>query len=199
MKKRLCWSIVALLGCSTVSFAQKDAAFLGAKLGMNIANCTNSDGDPRIGLNIGVMGQYFVTNQFAIEGDLLYSQQGLKGSGELGDVDANVTLKLDYLNIPILAKFYPLTQGFNVYAGPQFGFAVNKKAKAEINGTSVETKMEDINTFDFGFALGVGYDFDFGLLVDVRYTPSVSKILKDVDSDENGRNSVFTIGVGYKF
>lgn len=194
MKKNLFVTALLLAGFTGYGFAQKDDAFLGVKLGMNIANCTNSDADARIGLNVGVMGQYFFTDHFAIEGDLLYSQQGCKAKED----GVKATVKLDYLTIPVLAKYYPTT-GFNVYAGPQFGFAVNKKAKGSGYGVSVESDLEGVNTFDFGAVIGLGYDFNFGLLVDLRYNPGFTHIFKDVDSDDNSRNSVFTIGVGYKF
>lgn len=193
MKKNLFVTALLLAGFSGYGFAQKDDAFFGAKLGLNLSNCTNSGTDPRTGVYVGVMGQYFVTNHFAVEGNLLYSQQGCRE--EINNVD--ITVKLDYLNIPILAKYY-LADGFNMYLGPQIGFAVKKSTKGERHDMTVEADLEHINTFDFSGVVGVGYDFKFGLFVDFRYSPGFTHLIKDVDSDENARNSVFSFGIGYK-
>ncbi|MEG1615465.1 MAG: porin family protein [Bacteroidales bacterium] len=186
-------------GIATAANAQRDAAYLGGKIGMNIATMTNSDDmDARIGLNVGLFGQYFVTNTFALQGEINYSQQGVKDS----DDGTTGTVKLDYLNIPILAKFYPMVKGFNVYAGPQFGFAVNKEIKASGGGASISVDLDDyVKTFDFGIALGLGYDFDFGLTLDGRWTPGLTGVFKSeyLDGFDNSKNSVFTISVGYKF
>lgn len=191
---------LALTTLFTANAQKKDDAFIGPKLGMNIAMCTNSDGaDARVGLMAGIQGQYFFTNSFALHGEVLYSQQGAKEKED----GVSATLKLDYLNIPVLAKFYPQNAGgFNVYAGPQFGFAVNKKAKAKIGSSSMEVSVADeVNTFDFGIAMGLGYDFAFGLTTDFRWTPSISYIFNgdSFDNEENSRNSVISLSVGWKF
>ncbi|MEG1586303.1 MAG: porin family protein [Bacteroidales bacterium] len=197
IKQTFLISAALLAGSVNTAFAQKDITTFGVKLGMNIATMTNGENPtPRVGLNIGVSGQYFVTSRFALEGNFLYSQQGLKERED----GVNGTIKIDYLTIPLLAKFYPMATGFNIYGGPQFGFAVNKKVKVDVSGVTVEESIRDlVNTFDFGLALGMGYDFDFGLTLDLRCNPGFTRIFKyDIDG-ENSRNVVFTIGAGYKF
>lgn len=196
------------LVCTTAAFAatmlfsgyaQKGSAFFGPKVGMNIAFMTNSDNaDARVGVQAGLQGQYFVTDKFALGAEVLYSQQGAKEKAE----PISATMKLDYINIPLLAKFYPINNGFNVYAGPQFGFCVNSKAKGKGYGVTAEVDMSDYTkVFDFGIAMGVGYDFKFGLTTDVRWTPGITYVGKSshYDNDENSRNSVISIAVGWKF
>ncbi len=49
------------------------------KVGMNIANMTNSDGaDPKIGLNVGVNGEIVISERFSFEPGVYYSMQGVK-------------------------------------------------------------------------------------------------------------------------
>lgn len=48
------------------------------KVGLNFANMTNSDGNMKAGLNIGVAGEFMMTNNFAIEPGVYYSMQGCK-------------------------------------------------------------------------------------------------------------------------
>ncbi|MDO5570828.1 MAG: porin family protein [Bacteroidales bacterium] len=181
-----------VLGGVMSANAQKDEAFLGAKVGMNIASMTNSEGaDPRIGLSVGVLGEYFITDMFAVQGEVLYSMQGNKHDVK----GVTSTLKNDYLSIPVLAKVYPMMgQGFNIFAGPQFAFNVN--ASGKISGLNIDVK-DEVEPFDFGIALGLGYDAKCGFLVDARWTPSLTNTFKNNGVDS--KNSVFTISVGYKF
>lgn len=124
------------------------------KIGLNFANMTNSDGNMKAGLNIGVAGEFMMTNNFAIEPGVYYSMQGCKD--ELAGND--IKIKNDYLNIPILLKGY-VYNGFNLFAGPQLGFKVSSKVKVSRSGTSISTSdMSDVfNTVDFSIVLGAGY------------------------------------------
>ena len=54
---------------------------------------------------------------------------------------------------------------------------------------------EKANTFDFAIAIGLGYEFDFGMTIDARYNWGLTKIYED----DNAKNSVFMISLGYKF
>lgn len=105
------------------------------KIGLNFANITNSDGNMKPGLNVGVAGEFMVTNNFAIEPGVYYSMQGSKDEVAGNDVK----IKNDYLNIPILLKGY-VYEGFNLFAGPQLGFKVSSKVKLSQSGTSVSTR-----------------------------------------------------------
>ena len=198
--KSLILSATMLLACATGMNAQKDAAYIGAKVGMNIADVNADDSDPRIGLCAGFMGEYFITDKFAVQGEVLYSMQGYKYDGNNAGLSADATAKMDYLNIPILAKLY-LKNGLNIYAGPQFGFCVKSKMEVESGSNSATVDMKDqTNTFDFGLALGVGYDFPMGLTTDLRITPSFTNVMKDPETDDDKfKNFVVSLSVGYKF
>ncbi len=138
---------------------------------------------------------------------MLYSAQGAKQSGqiyvnqEIGNVNADVKYKLDYINVPLMIKFYP-TQNFNIEAGPQVGFLVNAKANVKTTalGQKIDTDqdMKDyLKSTDFGLNIGLGYEFSNGLNAGARYNFGLSNI-----SDENGgdiKNSVFSVGLGYSF
>ena len=103
-------------------------------VGMNIGMMTNADdSDPRIGFVVGTELEYQATDLLGLSAGLLYSQQGCK-------IDDNGTLKLDYINIPLLANVY-VAKGFAVKLGLQPGFLINDKAKASDSGVSVEAGM----------------------------------------------------------
>lgn len=168
------------------------------RLGMNIANLTNSGADSRIGLNVGFAGEMMLNPTFAIESGLYYSMQGAK--------EGDLKLNIDYINLPILAKYYAY-QGLNFFAGPQLSFKASSKVKA--GSISVDTPDGMIKNFDLGLNIGAGYQFDMGLQLSASYTYGLIGVLDtDVASEiagislkskDNGNNSVIRINVGWRF
>lgn len=174
------------------------------KIGLNMANITNSDGSMKPGLNIGVAGEVMMTECFAIEPGVFYSMQGTK------DKESGTTMKIknDYLNIPVLFKGY-VYEGFNLFAGPQLGFKVSSKIKASQSGTSVSTSegSDLFKTVDFSIVLGAGYQSPMGFLVSLNYNIGLTNTInKDKFSsllgttvDETCRNGVLQLNVGWRF
>ena len=164
------------------------------KIGLNFANMTNSDGSMKPGLNIGVAGEVMMTNNFAIEPGIFYSMQGAKGKGE----SSGLKIKNDYLNIPVLAKFY-VWEGVSVDLGPQLGFALNGKNKTKSGGTEVKTDIDHLNTVDLSFAMGLSYDFNMGLVVSARYNLGLTNVIEKDKFGGNNQNRVFQLSAGWKF
>lgn len=190
MKKILLTAVVML--ASVASYAQQavGAFTLQPKIGMNIANITNSDGaDSRIGLAAGVEAEYHATDIFSVSAGLIYSMQGAKTTED----GIDYTMKLDYLNVPILANVY-VAPGFAVKFGVQPGFNLSAKIKGKVSGASAEADVDGIKGFDFAIPVGVSYQYQ-NVVLDARYNWGVTKIMDDVDS----KNSVFQITLGYKF
>lgn len=200
MKKFFLSALVFMGSMSLMAQSAPGTVTVQPKVGLNIANMTNSDGgDPRFALVAGAELQYQISDMVGISGGLLYSMQGVKGSEE----GVNATVKFDYINVPILANVY-VAKGFAVKFGIQPGFMVNNKAKASVGGASAEVGLEEamkasgvdvsLNKFDFSIPVGLSYEFN-NVVVDARYNWGVNKVIKEVDT----RNSVFQITLGYKF
>lgn len=184
--------MAAMLLSSVATFAQHEVGSITIqpKIGMNIADLTDADdSDVRIGLAVGAEAEYQATDLFSVSAGILYSMQGCKGSEE----GVKATVKLDYINIPILANVY-VTKGLAVKLGIQPGFNINAKAKAEANGVSAEADIDDVKTLDFSIPVGVSYEYQ-NFVLDARYNWGLTKIASDIDS----KNSVFQITLGYKF
>ena len=124
-----------------------------------------------------------------VSAGLIYSMQGAKETVE----GVDCTMKLDYLNVPILANVY-VAPGLAVKLGIQPGFKLSAKAKAETSGASAEVDLDDIKGFDLAIPVGLSYQYQ-NIVLDARYNWGVTKIMDDVDS----KNSVFQITLGYKF
>lgn len=184
----------AMMLASVATFAQNAVGqiTIQPKVGLNIANVTDADdADARIGLAAGAEFEYGVTDMIGVSAGLIYSMQGYKVSE--GNVDT--TVKLDYLNVPILANVY-VAPGLAVKLGVQPGFKLSSKVKMEGSGISIEGESDDdgVKGFDLAIPVGVSYQYQ-NIVLDARYNWGVTKVFDDVDS----KNSVFQITLGYKF
>lgn len=165
----------------------------------------------RAGFAVGVEAGYQVASKIAITAGLIYSQQGFQrgASLEYSDktlyIEDNGNITLGYLNVPILANFY-IFKGFAIKAGIQPGFLLSAKSKDDVTGKyaaeglskhkTVDIK-DDCNTVDFSIPVGVSYEFKNGIVIDGRYNIGLTNVSKE--DDVKATNSVFQIGVGYKF
>ena len=182
----------AMMLVSVATFAQNAVGqiTIQPKVGLNIANVTDADDvDARIGLAAGAEFEYGVTDMIGVSAGLVYSMQGYKFSE--GNYDT--TVKLDYLNVPILANVY-VAPGLAVKLGIQPSFKLSAKMKGEVSGGSVEADLDDVKGFDLAIPVGLSYQYQ-NIVLDARYNWGVTKIMDDVDS----KNSVFQITLGYKF
>ena len=182
---------------TTASFAQWSVGSITVqpKIGINGANITDADNsDSRIGLVLGGEFEYRVSPIFSLSAGALYSMQGCKGTAE--DDDGNtgdVSLKLDYINVPILANVY-VAKGLAIKLGIQPGFNVRHKATASVSGVNVTTNLPGVKSVDFSIPIGVSYEFN-RFVIDGRYNFGVTKLIDGADS----KHSVFQFTFGYKF
>ena len=197
MKKLLIFTSIVLFGFSTV-YAQ-DINF-GAKAGVNFASITGDDTDwvdSRTSLHIGVVAEIVISETFSFQPELLYSAQG--GSYKESE-GYDGTLKFDYLNVPLMAKFY-VGEGFSLEAGPQIGLLLSAKDDWEFisNGETGNDDWKDfMKGIDFGVNVGVGYKLEGGLNFGARYNLGLSNIWED-SGDIKSQNSVIQAYVGFFF
>jgi hypothetical protein len=185
-------NLIVTLVCVILSGAAFSQVTVGAKAGINISNLSISGGNTtisyssKVGLNAGGFAEFMIGENFAVQPELTYSEMGAKGS--------DGQLNINYLQLPVLAKYY--FTGFAVYAGPQVGFLLSAKAKAG----SVTTDFKDqVNSTDFDGVVGAEYNFDPGIVVSARYIFGLSNIDKTASSGESTKINGFQITLGYKF
>lgn len=184
--------VLSLVMASIGAKSQCNLSF-GPKVGLNVSDLTNGDYSARVGMNVGIFAQYRFNNSWAVQPEILYSMQGARTNGMLGG--SNYTCKIDYISVPILAKFYA-TQGLSFGIGPQVAFRVKADAGSGTFGNN-ETLKDITNPVELAAAVGAAYDFPFGIVLDARCTIGVTKAFKADYWDEH--NSVFQFSVGYKF
>lgn len=173
MKKIILSAVVML--ASVAGYAQHAVGSLSLKpeVGLSIANVTKSNGDAKVGFVGGAEFEYQATDIVSLTFGALYSMQGAK-------VPSGTDLKLDYINVPVLANVY-VAPGLAVKLGLQPGFLVSDN--------SIGTK-----SFDLSIPVGLSYEFN-NFVIDGRYNLGAIKIWEPSDS----KNSVFQVTLGYKF
>lgn len=207
--KKTTLSLIAALALSFTANAQTPDVKIGVKGGLNVSNLTNmTHGSSLTSFHIGGVAEIFVNQKFSIQPEILFSSQGSAYDGpyllnnKLVNIESKTTL--DYINIPVMAKYY-IVKGLNVQVGPQFGFLTNAKYKIDeatilghptpIDDSSVSVK-DAYNTFDFGINFGAGYELPIGVFFDARYNVGLTNVNK---YGSNSNNGVFQLSVGYKF
>jgi len=211
MKKALYFSILLL--CMTSTILAQDITY-GLKAGPNFANVTTSESemndaiDMRTAFHLGGVVEFAFTDQFALQTELLYSAKGYKFSfvssyimitRSVPETTINQTYKFDYINIPIMAKYY-VAEGFSLQAGPQFGFLIAANVETEIEGnTETDDFKDNIESFDFGLGFGLGYKMENGIFADARYVLGLSNLAKEAEGDFTVKNGIIQVSIGYMF
>ncbi|MDV6167949.1 porin family protein [Flavobacterium sp. DG1-102-2] len=180
--KKIIFLFAALAG----SFAmQAQGIDFGIKAGANFANFSgdvNTDGITNF--HAGAVLELNLVPTFSVQAEGLFSSQGATYKDTALDIAEDINL--DYIAVPVMAKFYILPDRFSVMAGPQFSFLVSDADDI------LETKK-----FDLAAAGGVELKIIAGLFAQARYTIGLNNV-SDV-SEVDVKNNVFQLSVGYYF
>jgi hypothetical protein len=195
--KKIILLVVMVFAFGFVNAQDKENMSFGVKGGLNVSSITNADQDgvnskSLIGFHAGFFGEFMISDKFAIQPEVLYSTQGVKldFEGDKGD------LKLDYINIPVMAKYY-VADTFSLELGPQIGFLVSAKAKS--GGVSEDIK-DQVKSTDVSLGFGASYYFAEKFMLGARYNLGLTQMQKDLATGESqSKNSVFQVSLGYKF
>ena len=212
MKKIAFLIIIAVCG-----FSQVRAQHFGVKAGYNYSSLSGETSsistiEGLSGFYIGGLVELPISNMLSIQPELIFSRQGVdlrQGLKNLSIRTDTSEIRLDYLNIPVMAKVN-LGPIF-LEGGVQFGFLVNKpKVDSYIANVYLRNLLDkdSYNSFDFGVGAGLGVKLNQHFFVETRYTYSLTNVFDPNDkhfkssliSDgDNFKNSVFSIGLGMKF
>ncbi|MFH6944504.1 porin family protein [Flavobacterium sp. FlaQc-50] len=191
--KKIVLTLVAILAFGFVN-AQKTR--FGVKGGLNVSTFAGGnywDAKSLVGFHVGGFAEIKIIERLAIQPEVLFSTQGAKlESFGNSDIDA----KLNYINVPVLAKFF-ITKQFTVEAGPQIGFLVSAKEESR-------DAKDFYKSVDLGFNFGAGYNFTDNVFVNLRYTVGLSNVgdynVEDTEEYfDSPKNSVLALSLGYKF
>jgi hypothetical protein len=195
--------------------------YFSLKLGANVAEVTGFEGgSTRLALNFGLLATIKLSDQFYVVPEFApLSGKGISKFPTVSTGDPNLdallgndnktSVEFNYLDIPVVVKYYPLTT-LNVGVGPYVSYllAAERRVQGSLASTgSPLTLIDDVkarfNKWDYGAVFEVGYapwrtaktdELNFHL----RYALGLSNI----NGDAGGKtlsHSVFQIFVSLPF
>lgn len=94
---------------------------------------------------------------------------------------------------------YKIVPKFSLEAGPYQGFLLESKKEIE---TYYGPRSQDMDNFlksvDFGLAFGMNYELSDIMFANARYQTGLTQI-GDTGEGDDIKNSVFQIGLGFRF
>lgn len=186
MKRTIILAITTIV-LATGAFAQEKKVEFGVKAGLNMAQEIAEEGSTEIraGFYGGIFMEFFISNRFGLQTDLVYSMQGGKSEG--------LTDKFDYVNLPVTLKIYVLKRALSVDAGVQGGYMIS--AKISDNGNSQDIYDLIDNKFDVAIRFGASYKFAKRFHVGFHYNIGMIKLVDGMDNC----NGVMQLGLGVRF
>jgi hypothetical protein len=203
--------IVLLLLMSGSAVFGKTPPKFGIKAGVGVSNLEIdpklTDIDSRIGATGGIFMVIGMSEVWAIQTELLYVPKGAtdkqQGTDENGQPigEFTTTFQINYLEIPILARFSLGSTPLFFVAGPALDFKLSSKiSTSDSPYGDTDDDWKRITGMDFGlvFGGGVAFPVSFGELVfDVRYTAGLLDVYKD--GNAKFRNSTLAMTAGVSF
>jgi hypothetical protein len=198
---------VLLLTLSVLAFApvaaRPEVTDFGVKAGVALSNVFGRDVYDqrfRAGFSYGIFMTYKFGRTFALQPELLFVMKGSKYVNGQGPDAYRETMSLEYVELPILAKFYfPLFRGFrtHVFAGPAPSLNIRARVDARFAGESQEEALDNIKGFDLGLVAGAGIEVPVGkgrITFDVRYTAGLMTLSKEPEAQIRSGSVSFLLG-----
>ncbi len=184
----------ALIGAAHAQ--SKDLQF-GIKGGLGFSEISGSTVDKslRMGIQFGGVMTQKLSDSLSMQYEALYSQKGIVETTTLDSVDYKAETNIDYLEIPVFAKF-KVAEKWAVYGGGYVGWALSKKGKLTGGSISAEVDLDEfVNDLDYGVLLGVQAQLAEHWAVDARYTLGLTDVITSTSTD--GKNSTIAISATY--
>jgi hypothetical protein len=145
----------------------RDRPAFGIKAGINISNLYDTKGEDfsdksKIGFAGGVFISIPIGTYLGFQPELIYSQKGYKGSGNIILTEYEYTRNVDYLDVPLLLQIKPIP-GLSLLAGPHFSFLLHKGLSFDSGNITVEQQTEIRNNNIRKNILGVTGGLDIEL------------------------------------
>jgi Outer membrane protein beta-barrel domain len=184
----------------------------GIKEGINLSTQSElgmlwDNNDIKTGFTLGATFDYRFHSVISIQTELNYKTEGSAYEVKETSSKKGVNINYDYYNVPLLVKArfneqLGLSESWLVsfYGGPYYSYLNKSESEIKNNGiTTVTDIKDDANESDYGMIFGgeVSRIFSKGeLYFDLRYEMGLNDISV---IDEDLRNKVIGIGIGYRF
>ncbi len=176
--KKILFVFLFFIACSINGNAQ--GVIIGIKGGGNFSKLdgANLNSSTIIRYHFGATVEVKLLPIFAIQTEALFSSQGAK-------VTNNKDFNLNYVSVPVFAKFYVIPNRFSLDIGSQLSFLVKDDVP-----NSFKTEP-----FELAGIAGVGLKMPSNIFLQARYVVG----LNDMTPSTAIKNKMIQVSVGYNF
>ena len=193
--KKYCIIITALF---FIGINAQNKTSLGLRSGVNFSKITHA--------NLETKTSFYAAAILSIKMSELYTLQPELGYSALGASSKNTNMKdinINYITLTVASKFFVKNTGLHFIAAPSLNFDFDDTLIGLMN----RDEGNDVTFIDISLIGGIGYDFKNGLGIEARYSQGLIDVysggfhdfLSNQLEDEIQYNSVFQIGLTYKF
>ncbi|MEW4925044.1 porin family protein [Algibacter sp. 2305UL17-15] len=218
MKKPLYLLVLCLCISNFINAQYYSKSYVGLKGGANYSKFMPNELMKRfddIGY-VGKFGAYFgafvnieLTDYVKIQPELIFALQGSSFKSEniqFSDPEGFLITRGDYrtninefvISVPIMGQYF-FSDLFYIEGGPQFAYSIDTSEKvketpipAEFNNNNNNSPFDDLDKFDFGASIGLGYKVSDTFTLNGRYFFSL------ISRNETIKSSIFNLGIEYQ-
>lgn len=175
---RINWLLI-LIFCLTASGKLCAQNFSGGLLGGFAASQVEGDkysGFNQLGFTGGMWVRLPIQNQWALQGEIRYTQKGSKRNAKPKQSDyTSYSMKLGYIELPALVRF-DTQKRFGILAGLTPGYLMHSEEKDEYGKISDELIPNKIKSFDLASTVGIQVQLMPNIHFDLRWSYSLIPI-----------------------
>jgi hypothetical protein len=193
MKKKFLAVLMVVLAIGSASFAQ--GFHMGIKGGANLLKIDDKSfkDEFKFGYNLGAFAEINFNKKIGIQPEVLWAQSTYRTATDIDEVipdsKADVDVKLNYLQIPILLNYRPV-KILSLQAGPQFGILINEDNTLLQNGKDAFKKGD--------FSMLAGAQLNLGpLKAGARYAIGLNDI-NDISNNSEWKSRGWQLYVGLR-
>jgi hypothetical protein len=185
-KRRIGLVLISLFLLNVNVFAKKieKRNIFGVYTGGVYSSISDYEGKAKVGFIGGLYWEFRISEKISLMSNLLYSQRGENGKGDLSNV------KLGYFNMPLTIK-YNLSDKLGISTG------INSDLLLSVDGDGVN--KDDFKKSDWAIPVGISYDIDNNLQLGIIYNIGLSNITKSNIIDGDLKNNWGSISLSYLF
>lgn len=205
--------VISTLMLSMVSFVKaqetdnRETFQIGGRAGLTYSNIYNSkggqfDADGKLGFTAAAFFMIPVNKYFGIQPELMISQKGFQGNGNILFTSYDFKRTTTFLEVPIMFAFKP-SEFITILAGPQYSYLMKQTDRFTSTAFSYaqeqEFALDDVRKHLFGAAVGAE--------INLRHIVLGARVGWDLVSNRANRpsntpqykNVSGQVTVGYKF
>lgn len=168
--------------------------------GINLNSITQADPKSLTSFFAGAYLDMALVGPLHLEPGVYLASKGYRLESALrGLAQLDVVNRSYYLEIPVYARVF-ISEGLNVYAGPQFSVLLANTFKTDVSAAIASFDFEndgssELNNVDVGLAAGIGYELPFGLNLQLGYDLGFVRFTENTQA----YNGVWKLGAGITF